>query len=274
MALVFMLAAPTAASSVLTHGPRDRAWVALTFDDGWAPERCEQIARTLRAKRATATFFINGANLNRAPAYWRGILEGFPVANHTLTHPWLDRLGETAIRDQIQDNERVTERILGRPMLRLLRPPYGAYDSRVVSIADSLGYRTLLWDVDSGDTSRSPSVGTVISNATRGGKGSIVLMHCGPAVTPPAVGQIVDSYRSRGFQLVDLATMLGTTPPPRACRVHNVTSGRTSDSLQQAVSTARAGTTLTLRGICRGVTAIGRDLFIKGIRTRTSGTPC
>lgn len=265
----------TQASSVITHGPRSRPWVALTFDDGWSADRCARIVQTLRAKRATATFFINGSIIRGAPKRWRSMLKGFPVANHTLTHPWLTRLSTSQVRAQILTNQQVHERILGRPMLRLLRPPYGAYDGRVVATADSLGYRTLLWDTSGVDTSSGATTSSVIRNATRGGKGAIVLLHCGPTVTPAAVGPIIDRYRARGFKLVGLDQMFGgaAPPPPTACRVRNVDSGVVRGSLQRAVRAASAGDRLTVRGTCKGTTTIPKDVRIRGTRNATSGPP-
>jgi peptidoglycan/xylan/chitin deacetylase (PgdA/CDA1 family) len=272
LALITIVEPVAQASSVLTHGPRDRHWVALTFDDGWSADRCAQIANTLRARNVTATFLINGTIVRSAPKRWRAILRGFPVANHTLTHAWLTRSSEAEIRRQIVVNERVVERVLGRPMQRLLRPPYGAYDQRVLRLAGSLGYRVVLWDTDSKDSAAVAST-TVVSNASRGINGSIVLMHCGPAVTPAVLGSIIGSYRARGFKFVDLAMMLGLAPPDMACRVRNVDSGVTKGSFGKAVRAAFAGDGLTVRGTCRGAVTIGRDLHVRGVRTATSGPP-
>ncbi len=277
LALVTAIAVDVQASSVFTHGSRDRPWVALTFDDGWSAGRCEQIVRTLRAKQVPATFFINGAIIRQAPARWRAMLQGFEVANHTLTHPYLTRLSATQIAAQIRVNEQVIESALGRPMLRVLRPPYGAYDSRVVQVADSLGYRTLLWDVDSLDTRTWATTGSVIRYGSRGGKGAIVLMHCGPSATPGAVGPIIESYRARGYRLVGLSQMLGLggepVEPPAACRVKNLDTGVINGNLQIAVDAARPGQHLTVRGRCRGPVEILGDITIRGVRRGSSGPP-
>ncbi len=278
MSLVVLLMGSTVSSAsaagVITHGSRDRHWVALTFDDGWHAGRCAQIADTLRRRNVTATFFPNGTYVQRAPGRWRSILAGFPVANHTLSHASMDRLSAPAIRREISTNEAVIEKALGRSMLHLLRPPYGAYDSQVLSIASSLGYRPVLWNVDSRDFAVSSS-SAVVRNSTRGGNGSIVLLHCGPAVTPGAIDAIIDSYRGRGFTFVDLATMLGLKPsrPAMACYVRNARNGAAKPTLQDAVRTARSGDRLILRGTCRGKTAIGKDLTIEGNQNRRSRTP-
>jgi peptidoglycan/xylan/chitin deacetylase (PgdA/CDA1 family) len=265
---------PAMASEVITHGARGRPEVALTFDDGWSASRCARIARTLRAKNATATFLINGANLRRDPDRWRSILRGFPIANHTLSHHDLSHESAGGIRDQILLNERAFEGVLGRPLLKLLRPPYGAYDQEVVRVADSLGYRTILWDSSGGDTTSAATTSSVIRNGSRGGKGAIVLLHCGPSVTPPAVGPIIDSYRRRGFRLVGLDEMLlGAVVSPTACHVRDHENGRVSGSLQAAVDAARRGHHLSVRGICRGTTIIDKSLRIRGVSDDDSGPP-
>jgi peptidoglycan-N-acetylglucosamine deacetylase len=270
---VTLLGAEIQASSVIRHGPREQPWVALTFDDGYSVERCARIVRTLRAKRAPATFFINGNVIDRDPARWRKLLKGFSIANHTLSHKDLTRLDAAGIRSQVDLNERVIERALDRPMLRLLRPSYGAYDRQVVRIAAALGYHTILWDTDSGDGRAGATTRSVIQAGSRGGDGAIVLLHCGPATTPAAVGPIIDRYRSRGYRLVDLGEMLDLEPPPTACRVHNEATGVTEPSLKRAVRAASTGDHLTIRGTCVGSARIGRDLTITGVRTETSGPP-
>jgi peptidoglycan/xylan/chitin deacetylase (PgdA/CDA1 family) len=262
-----------ASSSVIRHGLREQPWVALTFDDGWSIDRCARIVRTLRAKRAPATFFVNGGIINRDPTRWRRLLEGFSVANHTLSHKDLTRLDAASIRSQIELNEKVIERIIGRPMLRLLRPSYGAYDHEVERIAAALGYHTILWDTDSGDGRPGATTRSIVRNGSRGGDGAIVLLHCGPAATPDAVGPIIARYRSRGYRLVDLGEMLDLEPPPIACRVTNDRTGDTAESLQQAARRAAPGGRLTLQGTCLGGAHIRKDLEISGIRTDASGTP-
>lgn len=262
-----------ASSTVIRNGPRERPWVALTFDDGWSIDRCARIVRTLRARHAPATFFVNGAVMNRDPTRWRRLLEGFSVANHTLSHKDLTSLDAASIRSQIDLDERVVERILGRPMLRLLRPPYGAYDPEVLRVAAALGYHTILWGTDSGDGRSGATTRSIIKNGSRGGGGAVVLLHCGPAATPAAVGPIIERYRARGYRLVDLGEMLDLEPPPTACRVTSDRTGDTATSLQRAVRRAVAGDLLTLQGTCLGITHFRRDLEISGLGDETTGAP-
>lgn len=60
---------------------------------------------------------------------------------------------------------------------------------------------------------------------------------------------------------------------PTACRVRNVDTGVTKGSLQAAVTAASEGHRLQVKGTCRGITEIDRDLTITGVKTKTSGVP-
>jgi len=208
-----LLAMPTvgATAPVVTAGPRWSGAVALTFDDGISRQTCARVANTLRANGIKGTFFINAVNLVRKPNKWRRILKGMPVGNHTYSHPDLRTLSDQAIRHQLRKDERVTERILGRPMRALFRPPYGSTDSRVQHIAGQLGYRrTVLWTLDPRDWSSYSSTSEIVARSTGGRPGSIILMHCNRWETAQALPAIIASYRARGIRFVTLPHLFGS----------------------------------------------------------------
>jgi peptidoglycan-N-acetylmuramic acid deacetylase len=210
--LALLAQAPASASGakVVTQGPSGSTGVALTFDDGWSATSCERIAKTLRDTGATATFFINGTHLRAEPKRWRRILEGFPVANHTRSHPWLTRLPDSKVKGQIRTNAWIHHSVLGRPMLKLLRPPFGAYDDRVRTIARELRYRKIvLWSRSAADSSSKATVTSIIRRTTGAPPGSIILMHCGPSATADALPAIIRYYQRRGIKLVGLDEMFG-----------------------------------------------------------------
>lgn len=214
LAVMLMLTASlpvdAAVAAVVKAGPRWTRAVALTFDDGYDRRACASIARTLRANRATGTFFINGTHLKKAPDAWRRVLEGLQIGNHTRSHRNLTRESDAVVRKQIYQNELLHERILGRPMLKLLRPPYGAHDRRVRAIAGQLGYtHAVLWSVDTYDWRPSATGSSVTSRATGAPADSIILMHCGPDVTPRALPAIIRHYQQRGLELAGLDRVLG-----------------------------------------------------------------
>lgn len=199
-----------ASAKVVRSGPRASGAVALTFDDGWGAAACEKIAKSLRRANVEATFFINGVHLKAQPARWRKILKGMPVGNHTRSHHNLTQVSSTVVRKQIKQNEALHERVLGRKMVKVFRPPYGAYDSRVKRIAGRLGYRrTVLWNVSAADTSPGATRASIIRRTTGARPGSIILMHCARDITAQAVPSIIRHYKRRGIKMVGLDELLG-----------------------------------------------------------------
>jgi len=187
--------------------------VALTFDDGWHAGRCERIFDILLEHEVPATWFPNAVYAGGAPGLWRRIAEHHPIANHTTHHHALPRLSAARMRREIASDERRLEALTGRPMSRLLRPPYGAHDRRVRRVVAELGYETLvLWDVDSTDTRPRATERAVTRAASRGGPGSIVLMHCGPAVTPRVLPAVIARYACDGYRFATVEELLAGEP--------------------------------------------------------------
>jgi peptidoglycan/xylan/chitin deacetylase (PgdA/CDA1 family) len=204
-------ASPAPARFVLSNGPRSTAAVALTFDDGSSPANCRRILAILLDKGVMATFFPAGKKMELDPAFWRLVAKaGYPIGNHSMTHPDMRLLSADAQFRQIDRERALEETITGAPLLRVFRPPYGAYNATTVAAAGRAGYPVvLLWDVSSRDTSPRGSVKKMLSVAETARNGSVILMHCGPNATPYLLGPLIDSLRGRGLSLVTVPALLG-----------------------------------------------------------------
>ena len=230
-AVATMYGAPMGARAetiVASRADTSERVVALTFDDGWHPGRCEEIVDILVQTGVPATWFPNAVFVRDAPALWRRVAERFPIGNHTTHHRALRGLPLKELRHEIRSDERHLESVTGRPMSKLLRPPYGVYDRRVLREAGRLGYETVvLWDVSADDTSRRSTDRRAARLASRGRPGSIVLMHCGPAVTPRILPIVIARYACAGFRFATVEELLAgeagveatvACPPPKLPR--------------------------------------------------------
>lgn len=187
----------------------DRKVIAFTFDDGWGAQNCREIADVLDRYAIPATFFLNGAYIRRNAAIFRAIGARHSIGNHTYSHPDLRGLSNAAIVRQLERNRKTIERITGRPIAPLLRPPYGAYDARVAKVAGGLGYgHIVLWNLSVGDTGAHATVRGSAIAALRGGPGSIILMHCGPDLTPKMLPVVIERYACRGFSFATVEELL------------------------------------------------------------------
>ncbi|MDP8905877.1 MAG: polysaccharide deacetylase family protein [Chloroflexota bacterium] len=204
-------ATPVAAGGAVVYRYGDQAEkvVALTFDDGYFANRTEQVVAILDRYQASATFFPYANAVLEAPALWRSIADRYPIANHTVTHPNLKRLTASQVYGEIDGARRIVESVINRPMVPIFRPPYGAYNTSVLTQAYAAGFtQVAMWSVDSGD-GLGLADQQVYARAISGGNGAIVLMHAGPAVTVRVLPRVIESYRARGYRLVTLPEMLG-----------------------------------------------------------------
>ncbi len=92
---------------------------------------------------------------------------------------------------------------------QLMRPPYGAINTRVESLLDDLGYPMVLWSVDPLDWRDRNS--TTVANRVLGQvhPGSIVLLHDIHASTVAAVPRILRELEKRGYVFVTVTELYG-----------------------------------------------------------------
>jgi peptidoglycan/xylan/chitin deacetylase (PgdA/CDA1 family) len=220
--LLSAAATPSAAADttvrLIYHGARTKPVVALTFDDGYSASNCGKVLDILQAKHVMATFFPYARAVKGSPAFWRRVADaGYPIANHTTSHPMLTNLTLAQATREISAARSIIEKVTGKPMIRVFRPPYGAWNKMVVEAARAAGFPTiLLWDVDDRDWSRSMTASGMLRAAEKGRSGSVILMHCGPSVTPTILGRVIDFYRSRGYGFVTVPELLSGEVPARA----------------------------------------------------------
>ena len=188
--------------------------VALTFDDGPRDPYTAQILDVLRDQGVVATFFLIGENVVRHPRLARRIVrEGHAVGNHSFTHRSLPALADGQIRDEIENAAQAIKAATGlRPSL--LRPPYGAMDSRLRgprSIPAARGHTVVLWSAQASDWSTRSAQRVALRTLTQVRPGSIVLLHDGGGdrrhvVT--ATRWMVANLSRRGFKLVTVPELL------------------------------------------------------------------
>jgi peptidoglycan/xylan/chitin deacetylase (PgdA/CDA1 family) len=186
--------------------------VALTFDDGPDPVWTPRILDALRRHRASATFFVVGAQVNKYPDLVRRIVaEGHQLGLHSFTHRDLTTMSEPRRRLEFELTRNAVAHATGQDV-RLFRPPYLASPAKVdraglalITAAGRDGYTTVLADRDTTDW-RRPSVKTIAGLAVPGGaKGAVVLMHDGGGDRSHTVASLdatITALRARGYRFV------------------------------------------------------------------------
>ncbi len=188
---------------------------ALTFDDGPSPHNTPRILDLLGEDGAKATFFVVGDQVaGNEEILARMVSEGHEVGNHTYSHPHTIELRRGALREELRRTSATLEHF-ATP--RLVRPPFGKDRRRIAAVGAELGLRTILWSVDSLDTSLGDGAQIADRVLTRATDGAIVLMHDGGGprlATLEAVELIVPALIGRGFELVTVSELLQPLQSP------------------------------------------------------------
>jgi peptidoglycan/xylan/chitin deacetylase (PgdA/CDA1 family) len=197
-------------SSVNVDGP----YIAMTFDDGPSAKLTPKLLDLLAAHHIKVTFFVIGENVVQYPELLRrAAREGHEIGNHSWSHPYLAKMSDEGVRQQLQKTDDAIKNATGaRPML--MRPPYGSLTARQKKwIHDEFGYQIILWDVDPLDWKRPGP--TVVCNRivkeTR--PGSIVLSHDIHPGTIEAMPSTLDQLEAKGFKFVTVSELIRMARP-------------------------------------------------------------
>lgn len=184
--------------------------IALTFDDGPYPVFTPMLLDVLRDEGVPATFFLIGKDAQQWPEITRRIeADGNEIADHTYTHPDLDKESDATVRDEILQGRDALWNIVHDPGVRtLMRPPHGRYTERTLQVAQSLGYLVVLWTDDSGDW-RTLSTRHIeqhlLEHATAP---EIVLLHSGKLATIAAMPTVIEHFQRAGYRFVTVSELL------------------------------------------------------------------
>ncbi|MGH9064421.1 MAG: polysaccharide deacetylase family protein [Acidimicrobiales bacterium] len=120
--------------------------VYITVDDGWTPS--PQVLALMRRTHLPVTAFLIEDAIDADPAYWHAFVSaGGRVEDHTVSHPYLTRLGLGQATAQWAGARQADGTLFGS-LPSLGRAPYGAVDAMVRAAAYGAGLRAMVgWSV-------------------------------------------------------------------------------------------------------------------------------
>jgi peptidoglycan/xylan/chitin deacetylase (PgdA/CDA1 family) len=186
--------------------------VALTFDDGPAPDHTPAVLTILARHGARATFFMIGDRASRSPDLIRAIREsGHEVANHYYG---------------VRSNLRVTDAAFEADLLRaesilgivgptkLYRPPGGFLRTSQLLLLRKHGYRCVLGSAYPFDGNRTPSWYIQWLVTKNLAPGAIVILHDGiadPSRTLLPLDNILSAGKRKGLRFVPVGELLNAS---------------------------------------------------------------
>ncbi|HUG32893.1 MAG TPA: polysaccharide deacetylase family protein [Acidimicrobiia bacterium] len=179
----------TASALAVWLGDTGRPQVSLTFDAGSDRGYAEEILDLVVASEIRVTFGMTGKWAEANPDLLRRMIdEGHTLMNHTYDHPHMETLTTEQRLEQLRRTESIIVGLTGASTKPYFRPPYGAYNDRVLIDVASDGYRySVMWTVDSlGWRGISPEkFWTVVSTVPDRERSSCSTSARRPPTTPP-----------------------------------------------------------------------------------------
>ena len=187
--------------------------IYLTFDAGFENGYTGKILDVLKAHNAHATFFLVGNYLDTAPAMVKRISdEGHIVANHTLSHPDMSKIGDKeSFKAELCGLEEKFKGITGKDMPKIYRPPQGKFNEENLKMAKELGYKTVFWSLAYVDwyTDDQPTQKEAIDKLIpRIHPGAVVLLHSTSATNAGILDELLTKWEKAGYEIAPLSDLL------------------------------------------------------------------
>jgi probable sporulation protein (polysaccharide deacetylase family) len=166
----------------------------------WGTEYVPAMLDLLKEKNIRITFFIGGEWAAENPELLkRMVREGHELGNHGYHHKHHSDLSFKENCQEIIMTEEVIKEIAGVKTC-LFAPPYGDFNNTTLQAADSLGYKTIMWSIDTIDWRRDGVENIVKRVIKNPHNGAFILMH--PTEdTIKALPVIIDNLREKGFEI-------------------------------------------------------------------------
>lgn len=183
-------------------GATSKKVVYITFDEGYENGYTSKILDVLRENDVKSIFFVTGPYIKNNPKLVQRMLdEGHEVGNHSVNHPSLPNVGNTALEKELWGLEKDFKVKFGKGF-KYLRPPIGEYSERTLEAANQLGYKTVFWsyayaDYDVKNQKGADNAYNVVMNNMH--DGAVILLHAVSKDNTEALDRIIKAIKAQGY---------------------------------------------------------------------------
>lgn len=181
--------------------------ISLMVNVDWGNEYIPTMLDTFARYNITTTWFPTGNWVEKFPDLAMKIADaGHELGNHGGWHGMASQMDSDQVRDLILSGEDKIVDVTGqKPMV--FAPPAGDMNNQTVAVAAELGYKTILWTIDTVDWQRPAPTVIVDRVIGRIENDAFVLMHP-TEPTAHALPLIIEQLIDKGYQVVTVSEML------------------------------------------------------------------
>jgi probable sporulation protein (polysaccharide deacetylase family) len=182
---------------------------AITCNVDWGNEVIPEILKTLNEENIKITFFVSGRWASKYPELLKEIHnQGHEIGNHGYSHKMHSQIDRETNRSEIMKTEKAIEEAIGIKS-RYFAPPAGDFNEITLEVAKELGYKTILWSVDTIDWKEGSTAEVILNRVMKKPhKGAILLMHPKPE-SAKALPEIIRNIKNENIEIGTVSDLLG-----------------------------------------------------------------
>ena len=181
--------------------------VAFMVNVYWGTEYVQPYLELFKQEGVKVTFFLGGiwakdnAQLIKAMQ-----ADGHEIGNHGYNHKLPTHISSDETRKEISTTDTIITEITGTKP-KLYAPPAGDFNKETLKTARSLGYKTIMWSIDTIDW-RDKDTEKIQNRVMKNLKpGAVVLMHP-TANTREALKSMISQIKEQGYTFKTVSEML------------------------------------------------------------------
>ncbi len=192
---------------VIYQGTKEKKEIAFSCNIAWGEEYLPALLDIADEQDIVFTFFLEGRWAANHPETVKELLQrGHVLANHGYSHKDQSKLSYEENKEEIIKTEETVYEIANIKMT-LFAPPSGAYCQATVDAAEDLGYRTIMWTLDTVDW-KHPGADAIIKKITaKAENGAIILMHPTKDMVE-ALPVLAESLKRQGYAFVSVSDVI------------------------------------------------------------------
>ncbi|MCC5909850.1 MAG: polysaccharide deacetylase family protein [Clostridiaceae bacterium] len=196
-------------SNPIEKGSEESNYIAFACNVDWGNEVIPEMLENLNEKDIKITFFVTGRWAKAFPELLEAIVkEGHEIGSHGYQHLDYSQLSIEKNKEQIRKAEEVIMEQIGiKP--NLFAPPSGAYNQHTLIAAEELGYKTILWSIDTIDWRQGSTKDVIVERVMKKSNhnGAIILMHPMPE-TAKALPTLIEEMNKKGLKVGRISDVL------------------------------------------------------------------
>ncbi|NLM04751.1 MAG: polysaccharide deacetylase family protein [Clostridiales bacterium] len=195
--------------NIIQQGSDTSNYIAFACNVDWGNEVIPDMLEVFKSNDIKITFFVTGRWAEEFPDIFKMIIdEGHEIGNHGYKHLNYSQLSYEENKKQIHMAGDIIKKYTNTQPT-LFAPPSGDYNENTLRAAEELGYKTILWTIDTIDWRDDSTKDVIIDRVMNKTKhnGAIVLMH--PTVeTLKAIPSIINQLHEKNIKVGGISDVL------------------------------------------------------------------